>query len=395
MKKFLKIVILTIAYFMVLCLGVSSECLSIEDHIGQFGKDSGIAREMSFDAKLSEHVRGKATIVDFDHSFEQESSTNIYDWTAGNYTIKSPVSVNDFFVEFGKENFSGGAGFKTFQEREGLVSALQDIEYQFFPVDATNPLRMKSISVPSLWGKFNFAPDTYLRVVGFESQWSKISPDAVPDLKRMRLDNPKGDQGYGLYSTFGTRFDNTDVEVGFTRGWSSWPSEERESSAKFAPNPYKVLAGFVKVRQHINGWTLGSTALVKDANENAGCVYNMLFSIDKHLSLWGKPASVGGSYFYVNSFEQSDHLRTSPWEDLGNSFSLRAAIEDRSRQIRHKFESVINHEEKGYYFMGMTEKRISDMVKIGSQMNFYYDSQKYISEEYDSIRIAGYFTFTF
>ena len=395
MKEFLKIVILTITYFMVLCLGVSSECLSIEDHIGQFGKNSGIAREMSFNAKLSDHVTGKATIVDFGHSFEQDSSTNIYDWAAGNYTTKSPVSVNDFYVEFGKEKFSSGAGFKTFQEREGLVSALQDIEYQFFPVDATSPLRMKSISVPSLWGKFNFTPETYLRVVGFDSQWSKISPDAVPDLKRMRLDNPKGDQGYGLYSTIGTSFENTDVETGFTRGWSSWPSEERESSAKFAPNPYKVLAGFVKVRQHINDWTLGSTALVKDANENAGCVYNMLFSIDKHLSFWGKPASVGGSYFYVNSFEQSEHLRTSPWEDLGNSFSLRAAIEDQSRQIRHNFESVINHEEKGYYFMGMTEKRISDMVKIGSQMNFYYDSQKYISEEYDSIRIAGYFAFTF
>ena len=75
--------------------------------------------------------------------------------------------------------------------------------------------------------------------------------------------------------------------------------------------------------------------------------------------------------------------------------SLRAAIEDRSRQFRHKFEAVINHEEKGYYLMGMTEKRISDMVKIGSQMDFYYDSQKYISEEYDSIRIGGYFAFTF
>jgi len=91
MKKLLKTVILAIASFMVLCLGVSTECLSIEDHIGQFGKNSGIAREMSFDAKLSDHVTGKAAIVDFDHSFEQESSTNIYDWTTGNYTIKSPV----------------------------------------------------------------------------------------------------------------------------------------------------------------------------------------------------------------------------------------------------------------------------------------------------------------
>ena len=395
MKEFLKIVILNIAYFMVLCLGVSSECLSLEDHLGQFGKNSGIAREMLFNAKLSDHVTGKATIVDFGHSFAQDTSTNIYDWSTANYTVKSPVSVNDFYVEFGKEGLSGGAGLKTFQEREGLVSALQDIEYQFFPVDATNPLRMKNMSVPSLWAKYNFTPETYLRVVGFDSQWSKISPDVVPDLKRMSLDNPNGDQGYGLYSTFGTRFENTDFEAGFTRGWSSWPSEERESSAKFAPDPYRVLAGFVKVRRHIKDWTLGSTALVKDANEKAGCVYNMLFSIDKHLSLWGKPASFGGSYFYVNSFEQSEHLRTSPWEDLGNSFSLKAAVEDPSRQLHHKFEGVINHEEKGFYFMGMTEKRISEMVKIRSQMDFYYDSQKYISDEHDSIRIAGYFAFSF
>ncbi len=393
MKKLMKKAIVSFASFMVLFLGVSSECLSIKDHDGLLEKISGITREMSFNAKLSDNVTGKATIVDFGHSFEQGSSANINDWDADNYTSKSPVSVNNFYVEFGKESFSGGAGFKTFQEDEGLVSALHDIEYQFFPVDATSPLRMKSMSVPSIWGKYNFSPDTYLRVVGFDSQWSKVSPDAVPDLKRMKLDNPTGEQGYGLYTTVGTRFESTDIEAGFTRGWSSWPSKEREASAEFSPNPYRVLAGFVKINQHIDGWTLGSTALVKDANEKAGCVYNMLFSIDKHLSLRGRPVSVGGSYFYVNSFIQSDHLRTSPWEDLGNSFSLRAAIEDPKQQIRHRFEGIINHEEKGFYFMGMTEKRVSDLIKLGSQINFYYDRNKYIADGYDSIRISGYLTF--
>ena len=393
MKKLMKKAIVSFASFMVLFLGVSSECLSIKDHDGLLEKISGITREMSFNAKLSDNVTGKATIVDFGHSFEQGSSANVNDWDADNYTFKSPVSVNNFYVEFGKESFSGGAGFKTFQEDEGLVSALHDIEYQFFPVDATSPLRMKSMSVPSIWGKYNFSPDTYLRVVGFDSQWSKISPDAVPDLKRMKLDNPTGEQGYGLYTTVGTRFESTDIEAGFTRGWSSWPSKEREVSAEFSPNPYRVLAGFVKINQHIDGWTLGSTALVKDANEKAGCVYNMLFSIDKHLSLRGRPVSVGGSYFYVNSFIQSDHLRTSPWEDLGNSFSLRAAIEDPKQQIRHRFEGIINHEEKGFYFMGMTEKRVSDLIKLGSQINFYYDRNKYIADGYDSIRISGYLTF--
>jgi hypothetical protein len=134
---------------------------------------------------------------------------------------------------------------------------------------------------------------------------------------------------------------------------------------------------------------------VKDANENAGSIYNMVFSVDKDLSLWGKPVSIGASYFYVQSFEQSRHLRTSPWEDLGNSFSFRASIEDKDQQVRHGFEGVVNQEECGIYLMGITEKWISDLVKVRSQMDFIYDRQKYVSEEYDSIRIAGYVTYTF
>jgi hypothetical protein len=97
----------------------------------------------------------------------------------------------------------------------------------------------------------------------------------------------------------------------------------------------------------------------------------------------------------VQSFEQSRHLRTSPWEDLGNSFSFRATLEDKDQQVRHGIEGVVNHEESGFYLMGVTEKRISDLVKVRTQIDFIYDKQKYISEEYDSIRIGGYIAYTF
>ena len=395
MKALFHQAIVIVASILILCLGISSVCLSMDDHIGELGIYTGIVKETEFKTKLSDYLSHSASIVDLGHSYHNESSTDINDWTAGNYTFRAPVSLNNFYMEVGKDKFIGGAGFKTFQKREGLVSALQDIEYQFFPVDATSPLRMKSISVPGIWGKYNFSPDTYVSIAGYDTQWSKISPSNVPDLKKMKLRNPSGDQGYGIFSTFGTKFDNTDVEFGFTKGWGSWPSEERELSPKFAPNPYRISAFFIKARQHLNSWTLGSTALVKDANEKAGTVYNMLFSVDKNLSLWGTPVSVGGSYFYVQSFYQSEHLRTSPWEDLGNSFSVRAAIEDESRQIHHRLEGVINHEEKGFYFTGMTEKQLTDPLKIGSQLNFCYDGQKYVSNEYDWIKVSGYLTYAF
>jgi hypothetical protein len=395
MKELYKKAITMIASFMVLALGVTPNCLSMEDHIGEFGKDAGLTSEIYFKTKFSDYVTGTATIVNLDYSYDAESSTDFNDWSADNYTFKSPVSLNNFYVEFGKENFSGGAGIKTFPEREGLVSALQDIEYQFFPVDATSPLRMKRIGVPGLWGKYYFTPDTYVKLVGYESHWSKISPDAVPDLEHMKMDNPTGDQGYSFFTSFGTTVDDTAIEVGFTRGWGSWPSEKIETTSEFSPNPYKLSAAYVKVRKHFDSWELGSTALVKDANENAGKIYNMVFSVDKKLSLWGKPVSIGASYFYVQSFEHSSHFRTSPWEDLGNSFSFRATIEDKDQQVRHGFEGVVNHEEHGYYLMGITEKWVSNSVKLRSQMDFIYDRQKYVSDEYDSIRIAGFVTFTF
>jgi hypothetical protein len=254
---------------------------------------------------------------------------------------------------------------------------------------------MKRIGVPAVWGKYYFSPDTYVKLVGYETIWSKISPEAVPDLKHRKLDNPTGDQGYSLISSIGTRFYDTAIEVGFNRGWGSWPSEEKESTSEFSPNPYKLSAAYVKVRKYFDSWALGSTALVKDNNENAGSIYNMLFSVDKKLSLWGKPVSIGASYFYVQSFEHSTHLRTSPWEDLGNSYSFRATIEDKDQQVRHGFEGVVNPEELGFYVMGITEKRISNHVKVRTQMDFVYDRQKYISDEFDSIRIAGFFTYTF
>ena len=395
MKELLNKTFLILASFMVLSLGLTANCLALENYIGEFSKDVGLTSEMYYNTKFSDYVTGTATIVNAGHSYEAESSTDINDWTTDNYTIKSPVSLNNFYVELLKDNFSGGIGFKTFPEREGLVSALQDIEYQFFPVDATSPLRMKRIGVPGIWGKFYFSPDTYVKLVGYETLWSKISPDAVSDLKDKKLDNPTGDLGYSLFTSFGTRVADTAIEVGFTRGWGSWPSDEVESTSEFSPNPYKLSAAFVKARKHFGSWTLGSTALVKDANENAGCVYNMLFSVDKELSLRGKPLSLGASYFYVQSFNQSSHFRTSPWEDLGNSFSFRAYIEDKDQQVRHGFEAVVNHEESGYYLMGITEKWISDLVKVRSQLDFFYDGQKYISNEYDSIRIGGYVSYTF
>jgi hypothetical protein len=384
-----------IASFMVLSLAFAANCLSLENPIGNYRKDIGLTSEMYFSTKFSEYLSGKATIVNSGQSYENESDSDINDWTSDNYTNKSSVTLNNFYVEFGKEKLSGGLGFKTFPEREGLVSTLKDIEYQFFPVDSTHPLRMKRFGVPAAWGKYYFSPDTYVRLVGYETLWSKISPEAVPDLKHRQVDNPTGTPGYSLFSSLGTKFDDTEFEAGFTRGWGSWPSEEMESTAEFSPDPYKISAGYLKISKNYDSWSLGSTALVKSANEKAGRVYNNLFSVDKKLSFWGKPMSLSLSYLYVQSFEQTQHLRTSPWEDLGNSFSFGASIEDTDQDVHHGFEGVVNPEEHGYYLMGVTEKRISELVKVRTQMDFFYDGQKFISDKYDSVRIAGQFAFTF
>jgi hypothetical protein len=395
MSDLLKKIGVMIASFMVLSLAFTDSCLSLENHMGEYRKDVGLTSEMYFNAKFSEYVSGQATIVKAGHPHQDESYSDINDWTTDNYTNKSAVSLNNFYVEHGKEKLSVGLGFKTFPEREGLVSTLKDIEYQFFPVDSTRPLRMKRFGVPAVWGKYYFSPDTYARLVGYETLWSKISPEAVPDLKHRQLDNPNGNPGYSLFSSLGTKLDDTELEVGFTRGWGSWPSEEMESTAEFSPDPYKVSAAYIKISKKYDSWSLGSTALVKSANEKAGRVYNNLFSVDKKLSFRGKPVLLGVSYLYVQSFEHSQHLRTSPWEDLGNSISFGASIKDTDQDVRHGFEGVVNPEEHGYYLMGVTEKRLSDLVKVRTQMDFFYDGQKYISDEYDSVRIAGNFTFSF
>ena len=391
---FIKTMAMT-ASFMIFVLGVTATGLAMEDHIEEFRKDFGLTSEIYFNAKFSDYVTGTAAIINSGYSENADSSSDISDWSADNYTVKSPVSLRNFHVEFDKENLSGGFGFKTFPEREGLVSALQDIEYQFFPVDATSPLRLNRIGVPGLWGKYYFDSDNYIKLVGYETLWSKISPDVVPKFDKMKLDSPSGDQGYSFLTSFGTRLFDTAIEAGFTRGWSAWPSKEVEKNGEFSPNPYRLTAGYVKLRRNFGDWTLGTTALVKDANENAGTVYNILYSVDKKLSLWGKPASIGGSYFFVNSFEQSTHFRTSPWEDLGNSWSLRVAIDDEERKVRHAFEAVINHEEYGFYLTEITERSISNTVKVRTQIDFISDRQKYVSNEYDSIKIAGYFMITF
>ena len=348
MKELFKKPVIIVTTFIFITLGVSSYCLSHEDHIGELREDIGLSYEIDFNTKLATYFAGTATIVNSNNSSDAHLSTDINDWEIDNYTDKSPVSLNNFYVEYLNRSFSGGAGFKTFPERDGLVSALQDIEYQFFPVDATSPLRMKRIGVPAVWGKFYFDSNTYVNIVGYETIWSKISPDAVPDFNNMKLENPKGNQGYSLFSSFGKKFEYTTIEAGFSRSWVPWPSEEREPTSEFSPNPYKVSATYFKVCKQFDSFALSGTTLVKDANENAGSVYNMVISVGKEIPIGRKIVSIGASYFYVQSFKQSRHLRTSPWEDLGNSFSFKATFRENDKHVLYGVEGVVNHEEHGY-----------------------------------------------
>ena len=46
MKALFKKTSVMIASFIVLCLGVSTNCLSIENHIEEFGKDVGLSTEI-------------------------------------------------------------------------------------------------------------------------------------------------------------------------------------------------------------------------------------------------------------------------------------------------------------------------------------------------------------
>ena len=106
MSDLLKKISVMIASFMVLSLSFTASCLSLENPMGEYRKDVGLTSEMYFNTKFSEYVSGKATIVNAGHSYEDESYSDINDWTTDNYTNKSAVSLNNFYVEFGKENLS-------------------------------------------------------------------------------------------------------------------------------------------------------------------------------------------------------------------------------------------------------------------------------------------------
>jgi len=389
-----KAIVMT-ASFMALFKIEAAYCDSIENFNKDLQSYTCLHSEMYFNKKISEHITGKATVANLGHSYEAESSIDNNDWTSTNYTSRPSISLNDFYVEAKKDNFSAGAGIRTFPERKGLVNALRDIEYQFFPVDARDPLKMRWIGVPGVWGKLNFSTDSYCKIAWYETYWSRISPEVVPELKHRKLENPTGDEGYSLFTSFGTRLDDFSVEVGFTRGWGSWPSEEKKTVSKFSPNPYKFSAAYFKFREHFDSWSLTSTALMKHNEENAGSILNLVTSIDKELSLWGNSVSIGTSIFIANSFVQSRHLRTSPWEDLGNSVSFWAYYDDKELKSRYGIEHVLNPEEYGVYVTGFFEKWISDIVKIKIQMDFIYDKQKYISEQYDSERITAFSEITF
>jgi hypothetical protein len=395
MKDYLKKAFVTLASFIAFIAGEAAHCGSLDNSFKDSPKYNWSHSERYFNTKISDFTTSKATVVNLGHAYGAETSIDAHDWTSDNYTSRPSISLNDFYVETEKDNFSGGAGIRTVPERDGLVSALQDIEYQFFPVDARDPLKMRWIGVPGVWGKLNFGHSTYFRIMWYETHWSRITPEAVPELKHIKLDNPKGNQGYSLLTSFGTRIDDLSVEVGFARGWSSWPSEEKETTSNFSPNPYKFTTVFFKFREYFDTLNFAGTALVKHCEENAGSILNLQTSIDKELSLWGNSVSIGTSFFFVQSFLQSNHLRTSPWEDLGNSVSFWAYIEDKKLKRRHGIEQVLNPEEYGIYVTGFSEKWISDLFKVRTQMDFIYDEQKHLSEQYDSLRISFFGMITF
>ncbi len=395
MKDFMKKAIVTIATFITFIAGEVAYCGPVDNCIKDFKKCIRSDSERHFTSKISDYVTSKATLVNLGHSYRAETSIDSQDWTGNNYTNRSSVSLNDFYVETEIRNFSGGLGIRTLPKRDGLVSALKDIEYQFFPVDARDPLKLAWIGVPGIWGKVNFSKNSYFQIAWYETHWSKITPETIPELMQKELDNPKGDLGNSLFTTFGTRFNDLSVEVGFARGWSSWPNEEKENTSNFSPNPYKYTSAYFKFREYFDTWNITGTALVKHSEEKAGSILNLQTSIDKELSLWNNPVKIGTSFFVVESFLQSNHLRTSPWEDLGNSISFWAYVED--KQLAHRFgiEQVLNPEEYGIYVTGFKEKWISDLFKTRTQMDFFYDKQKHISEQYDSFRFSFHGIITF
>jgi hypothetical protein len=241
MEHVMKIAIVMIASFMAFIPGEAAHCESLENYDKDYRNYLWFQSQMHLNTRISGYLTGKATISNLGHSYESESTIKINDWTSANYTDRPSISLNNFYVEAEKDHFSGGAGIRTFPERDGLVNALRDIEYQFFPVDARDPLKMRWIGVPGVWGKLNISPNSYFQVMWYETHWSRISPQIVPELKHKKFDNPTGDKGFSLFTSFGAKFDDLSVEVGFTRGWGSWPSEKMETITNFSPDPYKFM----------------------------------------------------------------------------------------------------------------------------------------------------------
>lgn len=391
----MKKAIVMIAVFTAFLLIKSAYCDSIKNFDNDFNSYTWLQSETFFNMNISERTAGIATIKDNEGSYENESYNDNSDWESINYTTRPFISLKDFYVETERDSFTWGAGIKTFPEHDGLVNALRDIQYQFFPIDAIDPLKIKWIGVPGVWGKVDFSMDSYFKLVLYETHWSKISPEAVPELKDKKLENPTGDQGYTLFTSFGTRVDEITIEGGFTRGWCSWPSEKITTESNFSPNPYKISATYIKLSKNFDSWTVTSTALAKHNGENAGSIWNIATSIEKDISLRGGSASIGTSIFIVDSFVQSRHLRTSPWEDLGNSISFWAYYDDKERKNRYGIENVFNPEENGVYVTGFIEKWISDISKIKIQTDFFYDKQKHISDQHDSMRVTASSMITF
>jgi hypothetical protein len=395
MENVMKIAIAMLVSLMAFTTGEAAHCNLLENGNRHYQYYMWPHSQIHLDTQFNEHVRGKATLSNLGQTYKTEHTFDINDWTNANYTKRPSLALDDFHVETKNESLSGGVGIKTFPERSGLVYALQDIEYQFFPVDARDPLNIRWIGVPGVWSKVNFSRDTHLQMVWYETHWSKISPDTVPELKHIKFADPKGDRGYSLFTSFGRRVDDLSFEVGFTRGWGSWPSEERDKVSDFSPNPYQFSAAFFKIREDYKTWGYSGTALVKHSEENAGSIWNVVAAVDKRLSMHQKTMNLGTSIFIVDSFVQSEHIRTSPWEDLGNSISFWAHVHDTQKKSRYGAENVLNPEEYGLYVTGFFEKWVSDIFKLKTQMDFVFDRQKHVSEQHDSVRISAFGTITF
>ena len=137
-----------IASFMAFILGEAAYCESLENRIKDSQKYIWLHSKMYLNTKISDYVTGKATVVNSGHSYEAESFIDTNDWAGANYTNRPSISLNDFYVETEKDNFSGGAGIRTFPERDGLVNALQDMKKRIHSDDVRSLI---SLTGGSAW----------------------------------------------------------------------------------------------------------------------------------------------------------------------------------------------------------------------------------------------------